>query len=133
MTDRLCPCHSGKLYSACCEPYHHGTIPENALVLMRSRYAAYALGLVDYIIDTTHFSDPSKAPPIGQWRQSILGFSTSTDFLGLKIHSHTEGRSEAIVKFTAVLKQGDRDSSFTEKSRFVKENGRWLYVQPPMS
>jgi SEC-C motif-containing protein len=133
MTDLSCPCHSGKLYSACCEPYHHGTAPETALALMRSRYAAYALGLVDYIINTTRFSEPDKAPPIDQWRQSILEFSTSTDFLGLKIHSHTEGKSRAVVKFTALLKRGEVDTSFTETSQFEKEEGRWLYVQPSMS
>lgn len=98
---------------------------------MRSRYAAYALGLVDYIINTTRFSDPSKAPPIDQWKQSILEFSTSTTFWGLKILSHTEGRSRAVVKFIALLKRGEEDTSFTETSQFVKEDSRWLYIQPP--
>ena len=100
---------------------------------MRSRYAAYALGLADYIINTTHFSDPTKAPPVDQWKRSILEFSTSTAFWGLKIRSHTEGESRAVVKFTALLKQGEKDTSFTETSQFVKDGGRWLYVQPPMA
>jgi len=39
-----CPCGSGRKYKKCCQPYHRGAKPDNALTLMKSRYAAYALG-----------------------------------------------------------------------------------------
>ena len=129
MTDQSCPCHSGKLYSVCCRPYHHGAVPENALVLMRSRYSAYALGLVDYIIKTTRWADPERVPPIDQWRRSIEEFSALTTFWGLTIHSHTESGNSAVVKFTALLRRGSQDVSFAETSRFVKEKEGWMYVQ----
>jgi SEC-C motif domain protein len=120
-----CPCYSGKPYSDCCEPYHKGALPENALLLMRSRYAAYALGLADYIMKTTAHTSPTD-----QWRQSIADFSSSTNFWGLEILSYTEAGDRAVVKFAALLKQGDKDTSFTENSQFVKEGGRWLYIHP---
>ena len=128
MIDPPCPCHSGVPYSACCEPYHQGILPESALLLMRSRYAAYALGLAEYIMKTTRWGENTAALPSEQWKKSIMEFSSSTNFLGLKILFYTEAGNSAVVKFTALLKQGSRDASFTETSQFVKENGRWLYI-----
>ncbi len=129
MTKKLCPCHSGKWYRDCCKPYHEGKLPENALLLMRSRYAAYALGLADYIIATTHPSNPDYSAPTEQWKQEILAFSNQTRFLGLTIHTFLDGPSEAYVAFTAHLEQNGIDASFTEKSRFFKEGERWLYTE----
>lgn len=121
-----CPCFSGKSYKECCKPYHEGTAAENALILMRSRYAAYALGLADYIIKTTHRTNPHTLSDLAAWKTQILDFSKNTQFVGLTIVEFTDGEI-AYVTFTAHLKQGNRDVSFTEKSRFLKENGFWTY------
>ena len=125
--DKYCPCHSGNPYGECCEPYHRGRPAENALVLMRSRYAAYALHLADYIIATTHRNHPSYSSNTSKWKRDILSFSSTTRFLGLTIRAFSDGEEEAYVTFTAHLEQNGKDASFTEKSRFVKEGGRWLY------
>jgi SEC-C motif-containing protein len=117
-----CPCHSGKLYYDCCQPYHEGKWPENALLLMRSRYAAYALHLVDYIIETTH-----SRKRMALQAQDILEFCRTTQFVNLTIHAFVDGPNEAYVTFTAHLERNGTDVSFTEKSRFLKENGRWFY------
>ncbi len=45
-----CPCGSGLKYKKCCQKYHKGALPSTALLLMKSRYSAYALGLADYIM-----------------------------------------------------------------------------------
>jgi len=124
----LCPCHSGKTYKECCQPYHKGALPENALLLMRSRYAAYALGLPEYIISTTHRDNPAYEANAARWRQAILSFSKGTRFLGLTIHSFTDGSEEAFVIFTAHLEQNGLDATFTEKSRFLKEGKQWYYI-----
>src|SRR4051794_32459438 len=54
---RDCPCHSGLRYGACCGPFHEGAeaaaTPE---ALMRSRYAAFSLGLGAYLVRTLHSS-----------------------------------------------------------------------------
>lgn len=126
----LCPCHSGKKYPDCCKKYHEGTLPENALALMRSRYSAYALHLAEYIMNTTHPENPSYSTQRMQWKKQILQFSSETLFEGLKIQEFIDGEKMATVTFTAYLKQGSKDVTFTEKSQFVKVNGRWLYLAP---
>lgn len=122
-----CPCHSGKLYLACCQPYHLGALPPNALVLMRSRYAAYARHLADYIIATTHPQNPSYTSHTAEWKRAILHFCKTTFFEELTIHAFIDGTEESYVDFTAHLKQEGVDTSFREKSHFVKEGERWLY------
>ena len=118
-----CPCHSGEKYKKCCQSYHRGILPSNALKLMRSRYSAYALNLSDYIIQTTHPNNPDYTDQMDEWERSIQGFIQNTRFLGLKIDEFIEGETVAYVTFEASLSSG----LFKEKSRFLKEKGRWLY------
>lgn len=118
-----CPCHSGDKYKKCCQPYHKGILPSNALKLMRSRYSAYALSLPEYIMDTTHPDNGDYGSDRAAWAESILAFSRTNDFTGLKILDFVDGERVAYVTFTAVLGGG----SFTEKSRFYKVEGKWLY------
>ncbi|WP_422237666.1 YchJ family protein [Sulfuricurvum sp.] len=118
-----CPCHSGEKYKKCCLPYHRGILPATALKLMRSRYSAFALGLSDYIMDTTHPDNSDYTTDREQWKESILRFSQSTRFVGLTIHEFIDGESEAFVTFEALFDKG----SLKEKSRFFKVDGKWLY------
>jgi SEC-C motif-containing protein len=122
-----CPCHSQKPYEECCKPYHDGFPAENALVLMRSRYSAYALQLTDYIIQTTYNEHIKNDPEI---RKGIQEFSRNTEFEGLQILDCTENGDIATVTFRATLKQHHRDVSFTEKSLFIKIDNRWFYCEP---
>ncbi|MDD5717660.1 MAG: YchJ family metal-binding protein [Sulfuricurvum sp.] len=118
-----CPCHSGEKYKKCCQPYHKGILPSNALKLMRSRYSAFALGLSRYIMETTHPDNPDFTQEREEWEQTILDFSHNTRFIGLKISEFIDGDEEAFVTFHAQLDSG----TLTEKSRFLKTGGRWLY------
>ena len=122
-----CPCASKALYHKCCKQYHDGAAPEDALRLMRSRFSAYALGLADYIIDTTHQDHPEFSKDRSKWKESIENFSNSTSFDHLTINEFVDGEDTATVSFTAHLRQAGSDASFSEKSLFVKENNRWLY------
>lgn len=128
-----CPCASKALYHKCCLPYHEGALPENAMRLMRSRYAAYALGLADYIIETTHAEHPEFSHDREKWKQSILQFSKSTNFDHLTIDEFVDGDESATVTFTAQLRQSGSDASFSEKSSFIKENGKWFYKSGEIS
>ena len=123
----LCPCHSGKPYSNCCEIYHNGKLPENALQLMRSRYSAYAKHDFDYIMHTTHPSGPHFKSDKQKWKSEILNSYSDTQFEDLKILEFIDGTSVAYVTFFAKLSHAGRDTSFTEKSYFVKEDKKWLY------
>jgi SEC-C motif domain protein len=128
-----CPCRSKSLYHKCCQPYHQGSAPETALALMRSRYSAYALALVNYIVETTHSAHPEYSTDRDKWKKQIRAFCTQTRFDGVKILAFVDGQDEASVTFTAYLRQADTDASFTEKSLFLKENGRWLYKSGEVS
>lgn len=95
---------------------------------MRSRFAAYALGKVSYIIHTTHPQSPHAQANQKAWRQDLKVFCHQTDFIGLQIlHVGDVQGDTGWVTFRAILMQAGRDVSFTEKSRFEKVNGRWLY------
>ncbi|MDD3775302.1 MAG: YchJ family metal-binding protein [Sulfurovaceae bacterium] len=118
-----CPCHSGKKYKKCCQPFHKGAKAANAQFLMRSRYAAFALGVSDYIIATTHTDNTDYTDDISSWKDSILQFCNNTNFEGLKILEFIDGENEAFVKFDALLS----GTHFIEKSRFLKVDGRWFY------
>src|ERR1700733_8837119 len=98
-----CPCHSGKPYQECCSPYHQGDSPPNALALMRSRYSAYALHKVDYIIVTTHPDHPDAALPISQKKKQIEAFSKETLFKGLDIIEFEDRFPYSTVTFCAHL------------------------------
>ncbi|MEA3456760.1 MAG: YchJ family metal-binding protein [Campylobacterota bacterium] len=119
-----CPCGSGKKYKKCCAPYHKGMIPDNALLLMKSRYSAYAAGESSYIIKTTHPDNPDFSEDTKTWKRSIDLFCEQTQFENLEIVEWTDGDMEAFVTFKASLSDGD----LIERSRFLKVSGRWLYV-----
>ncbi len=111
-----CPCHSGHDYRECCQPYHEGKDAPTPEKLMRSRYAAYALGLVDYIVQTQAMEGDLAA---------IESFCTQTEFRDLKIV-----RVEPThVTFHATLFQGGHDLSFTERSAFERRGEGWIYTK----
>lgn len=127
MLKEICPCGSDKSYFECCGRYHKGLAAENALLLMRSRYTAYALGLADYIMDTTHPQSPHFQANRNQWKKEILSFSHETSFEKLEIVDFTDGKSEAYVTFIAFLNQGGKKVQLHERSHFEKGSGRWYY------
>ena len=57
-----CSCLSGMSYETCCEPLHRRKqLANTAEQLMRSRYSAFALAEVDYLM-ATH---PDTLTPLG--------------------------------------------------------------------
>lgn len=118
-----CPCGSRLKYKKCCEVYHDSVEAADALKLMVTRYSAYAAGDSSYIMRTTHQSNPDFKDDRKAWAEEIDRFCDSTEFLGLEVLDFIEGDDEAFVEFKAKLSDG----ILHEKSRFVRENGRWLY------
>lgn len=123
----LCPCDSNQSYNSCCGRFHQGAQPATALELMRSRYAAFAVGNIDYIINTTHPENPSYTTNQTQWQKELLQFCRTTRFERLEILDFSPGETEAVVTFVAHLSQQGSSISFQEKSRFLKVNDQWLY------
>ena len=94
---------------------------------MRARYAAFAYGLAGFLIETTHPEGAAYEADHRTWHASILEFSGATAFAGLEILGAEAEGDEGWVTFRAALQQGTRDVSFTERSRFLREDGRWRY------
>jgi len=132
-TKEQCPCYSGETYSECCQPYHEGKLPPNALKLMRSRFAAYALNIPKYLIATTHPASPQYNPNHELWSKRIAEFSSITTFSNLEILGFIEQGSFAIVTFVAHLAQQDQTTIYTERSYFERIDGRWLYRNGQMA
>jgi SEC-C motif-containing protein len=96
---------------------------------MRSRFAAYALELVDYVMDTTDPSGAMWQSNRDAWREDLLGFTGVTEFRALRVIEAHETGDEAVVSFEATLKTPAGEQVMCERSRFVRRSGRWLYVE----
>ena len=94
---------------------------------MRSRYAAYALGLVDYIMRTTHPDSPHRQHDAAQWVADLKQFCDQTTFVRLEVLAHDETEHRATVQFRAHLKQGGAATTMVENSCFFPVEGRWTY------
>ncbi|MEX8492534.1 YchJ family protein [Sphaerotilus sp.] len=122
-SDFACPCGSGHLLSACCGRYHAGPPAEpapTAEALMRSRYSAFVLDRLDYLLATWH---PDTRPATLEPNEPGLRW------LGLTVRHHRVlDANHAEVSFVARSKLGGRAHRLEEVSRFVHEDGRWFYV-----
>ena len=121
-----CPCCSGKQYSVCCQPFLNGeALPLSAEQLMRSRYTAYATGNAVYLTETWHASQRS-VDLTARLSESFAG----TTWLGLNVTCCNHGihENEAFVTFFARYREKERESAIAERSRFLREEGRWYYV-----
>ena len=116
-----CPCGSGKSFDPCCGRHLAGEAAPTAEALMRSRYSAYGLLREDYLLATWH---PSNRP-----RELGLALDAPVKWLGLEVKRHEQTDADhAVVEFVARYKVNGRAQRLHEISRFVREDGRWLYV-----
>ena len=130
------PCPCGRLnacakaplaYAACCGRWLESadgasaTLPPDAESLMRSRYSAFVLEREAYLL--------------GSWaashRPAGIAFEPGVKWLGLDVRSHRPtGAHTAEVEFVARQKPAYGAAvRLHERSRFVCEHGRWLYVE----
>jgi SEC-C motif-containing protein len=119
-----CPCGTGRDYAACCGRYHGGEPAPDAEALMRSRYSAFVTGDADYLRTTWH---PDTRP-------ADLGLDAPgalrTTWLGLSVKQHrVTGPDTAEVEFVARYRSGGGSAvRLHERGRFIRSEGRWLYV-----
>ncbi len=122
----VCPCGSGKNYRECCGRLHAGdAVAQTAEELMRSRYSAFVKRQRQYLLDTWHATT----------RPTELLLSDTPRWTGLIIVRTEEGRigdTEGLVEFVASCVADGKQQGLHETSRFVKESGRWLYVDGEM-
>jgi SEC-C motif-containing protein len=122
-----CPCTSGRTYGECCEPFiNKKSYPPTAEALMRSRYSAYAVGNVDYVMET---DDPNNGGEFD--RASADTWSSKSEWTGLEVVEIIKGGANdttGIVEFIARFKIGGKEMSHKERSNFRKVEGKWCYV-----
>lgn len=116
-----CPCGSGRPYADCCRLWHeglagnvHAPTPE---ALMRSRYSAYVLGLPQYLLATWH---ASTAPGDLELQ--------NVKWLGLEVRHAAATADAGVVEFVARCRTAQGAQRMHETSRFVREAGRWYYI-----
>jgi len=127
MTDPLkssdCPCGLPASYLQCCGRWHSGPArlqAPDAEHLMRSRYSAFVIGDLDYLLETWHpRTRPARLdpdPPDLRW-------------LGLQVRGHSQPDDRnATVEFVVRYRHGGRATRMHEISRFERLDGRWTYV-----
>jgi SEC-C motif-containing protein len=90
---------------------------------MRSRYSAFAVGDTEYLLRTWH---PSSRP-----RTLTLDAAQQWTRLAV-LETHKGGLFDAdgAVRFRAMYTVDGQRGVLAETSRFVREDGNWLYLGP---
>jgi SEC-C motif-containing protein len=122
-----CPCGKGESLETCCGPYLDGkALPDTAETLMRSRYSAYVVGNIDYIVST---HDPDRAKDVD--RKNTEQWSKSAEWLGLEVLSTEQGTPAdevGVVEFVARYKLSGVKVEHRERALFRKHSDRWVFV-----
>ena len=116
-----CPCGTGLAFGECCGRFLSGaaTAP-TAQQLMRSRYTAFVVGDVAYLLATWH---PSTRP-------ARLELDPGIAWRSLEIVRTERGGPldrEGVVEFAARYRADGERGVQRETSRFVRDD-RWRYV-----
>jgi SEC-C motif-containing protein len=122
-----CYCGSNLYYKDCCKPYIKGKkYAPTAEALMRSRYTAYVVHAIDYILDTHHVKVTAKS---SKSYESIKKWSEESEWLGLKIINVSESEEgKSTVHFEAYYERDMLSHVHHEIANFEKINDRWFYV-----
>lgn len=120
----LCTCCSKLTYSQCCQPIHNNRKqalqPEQ---LMRARYSAHVLKLVDFVVETYHSSCHAEE------QRDAITESIESQWCKLEVlNTSTVENDQGYVEFKAYFQEGEQEFCLHEHSRFVKENDLWVYI-----
>jgi SEC-C motif domain protein len=117
-----CPCRKKsdtKTYDDCCQPYHVGArAAPTAEALMRSSYSAFALDNTAYLSATWH---PTTRP-------AEIQLTPVQEWVLLRILATQEDGDSATVEFIAHSRITGNIHKLREVSCFVREGGRWQYI-----
>jgi SEC-C motif-containing protein len=122
-----CPCQSQASYAQCCQLLHRGQPAATAAQLMRARYTAYVLHLIDFVVQTTL---PAQQGLLDQ--TAIRQWSESTDWCGLELLQQWPkvGKQHAQVEFKAYYLTAQGREYHHEKSTFVRIDQHWYFLDP---
>lgn len=118
-----CPCCSNRAFRVCCGPvlknHERATTAEQ---LMRSRYTAFTLGNSDFLLKSWA---PETRPAEISCDDKVIRW------LDLKVEgceAGNEDSSKGTVSFTARFMGNDHLCYLHEKSRFIKKDTLWYYL-----
>lgn len=87
---------------------------------MRSRYTAFVLDELDYLLETWHASTRPA---------TLEANAPGIKWLGLQLRHHEQqDATHATVEFVARSRHNGQGARLHEISRFVREDGRWFYL-----
>jgi len=123
LANQACPCGSGKTFTECCEPVHQAsTHAATAEQLMRSRYSAFVVDNLDYLLQSWH---PSTRPvsinpnePGLCWQQLEI----------ISTHGGQTNDEQGEVEFIAHYMLNGQAQQLHERSRFVRVDKQWTYL-----
>lgn len=122
-----CPCGSGVGVVDCCGSVIEGVRPaRTAEELMRSRYTAYVVKNIDYLIRTTL---PSERPD--DLAESIRSWIKKVEWIKLHVVGREQGMAddeEGRVEFIAEYMTDTGIGRHHECSVFRQAEGEWFYV-----
>lgn len=124
-----CPCGQGQ-YAVCCQPLHlKRQTAQTAEQLMRSRYSAFALQQIDYILETT-----ALGQQVFLDRDAIADWSQANQWLKLEVVQHQPklDKSHALVEFKAYYHDGKQQHIHHEISHFVLHQQHWYFLDPTL-
>lgn len=118
-----CRCGSGDDYATCCGPLHRGErTATTAVALMRSRFCAFAVGEVDYLLATWD----------EEYRPATMELDDSITWRRLQIvdtDAGTETDATGMVQFRAQYQRDGQRHILHERSRFARDDrGAWVYL-----
>ena len=125
-TARPCLCGSGKELADCCGPViENPAAARTPEELMRARFTAHCQRKYAFLVESTHpnHRDGVSEKEIAQWADNVI-------WTELEVHSATPGATddEGLVAFTARFTIKDTPQELREDASFVREDGRWFYV-----
>jgi SEC-C motif-containing protein len=118
-----CPCGSGQLFEACCEPIHAGTkAAANAEQLMRARFTAHVVHNFKFLHDS--YRATAGKPYVAEEGEPAMTWTR------LEVHGHevvADHPDKAYVDFSAYGTEEGVEKVLHEKAEFLRINGAWLY------
>lgn len=119
-----CACGSEKAYLECCGRFIAGhQQPSTPEELMRSRYTAYTLADMDYIVRTMKSPASDEFDP-----ESAKEWAEETQWIKLEILRSSIDGKKGMVEFLVEYTLHERTTLLYEISDFEQEDGVWYYV-----
>lgn len=125
--DSRCLCGTGEVFGNCCAPVLRGKPAPTAEALMRSRFTAFAVSDAAHLLATWH---PSTRPGTLDLDEAVL-------WQRLDILATSGGPFDDAARVEFAAHYRSRPGTPPEErvrgvqrenSRFVRESGRWYYV-----